>query len=182
MASAADAAMERYAAGDAAAFEVLYDALGPVLFRYLRRRTPSEELARDLLQETMLHLHRARGTFLPGAPVLPWAHAIARRLLCDAHRAAGRQVPLFELEEADEPADPGGVSPEALVAACQACDRLDAALGVLPETQRRAFALVRLEGTPTREAAGRLGITVTALKLRVHRAYETLRRTLKDEA
>src|SRR4051812_45087970 len=79
--AAANAAMERYAAGDDEAFSELYDALSPRLLNFLTRQTRDSSRAEDLLQQTMLQIHCARGRFLRGADVLPWAFAIARRLL-----------------------------------------------------------------------------------------------------
>src|SRR5262245_63326335 len=85
-ATAGDAAMERYAAGDDAAFEALYDALADRLYAYVRRHVPDPHVCDDLVQETFLRMHRARGTFMTGAAVLPWAFAIARRLVVDRVR------------------------------------------------------------------------------------------------
>src|SRR5580658_2571241 len=59
--SDADVAMERYSAGDDAAFVAVYDAVAPQLHAYLLRRTRNSARADDLLQQTMLHIHRARG-------------------------------------------------------------------------------------------------------------------------
>jgi len=50
----------------------------------------------------------------------------------------------------------------------------------LPETQRVAFELVKEEGLSLAEAAQVLGTTVSAVKLRAHRAYEALRAVLGD--
>src|SRR4051812_41474393 len=77
--SAADLAMERYAEGDDAAFALVYDALAERLLAFLRRRLGSMSRAEDLLQQTFLRMHRARGSFVSGSAVLPWAFAIARR-------------------------------------------------------------------------------------------------------
>ncbi len=82
----ANAAMERYARGDDGAFSELYDALAPRLRRYLLRASRDPVWSDDLFQQTMLHIHRARGRFIVGAEVLPWAYAIARRLLIDGVR------------------------------------------------------------------------------------------------
>ena len=38
------------------------------------------------MQQTFLQMHRARGSFIPGAPVMPWALAIAKRLMIDSAR------------------------------------------------------------------------------------------------
>src|ERR1700722_4327177 len=88
----ADVAMERYAGGDDASFGLVYDALAPRLFRYLLRQTRQRARAEDLLQQTMLHIHRARASLIPGAEVTPWAFAIARRLLIDSLRRSSREL------------------------------------------------------------------------------------------
>src|SRR5256885_6512465 len=84
--AAADAAMDRYASGETDAFAVLYDLLAPRLYGFLLRQTRNPARAEDLVQQTMLHIHCARGRFIHGAPVMPWAFAIARRLLIDETR------------------------------------------------------------------------------------------------
>jgi RNA polymerase sigma-70 factor (ECF subfamily) len=48
----------------------------------------------------------------------------------------------------------------------------------LPSTQREAFAMLKLEGLTTEEAAQRAGVSVSALKVRAHRAYKALRKAL----
>src|SRR5688572_13837640 len=133
--------MERYADGDASAFSLLYDAIAPKLYAYLCRNSRDEATARDLLQQTMLHIHRARGTFRKGAPVTPWAYAIARRLLVDGARRAAleasRPVPTEE---------PSYGGPDEHVAAKQLLSDVERAMMQLPEKQRAAYELVKHEG------------------------------------
>ena len=133
------------------------------------------------MQQTFLHMHRARGTFIEGSDVVPWAFAICRRLLIDDFRR-GRRAPL--LLDADEDLD-HRVSPtdaaDDVAHARELASRARVALGRLPETQRAAFDLVRQEGLSLSEAAQALGTTVAAVKLRAHRAYEALRAALADE-
>src|SRR5579872_3466538 len=173
-----DVAMERYASGDDAAFAFVYDALAPRLFGYLLRQTRESQRAEDILQQTLLQIHRARASFIPGAEVMPWAFAIARRLLVDSVRRGRR-----ELLSADGEIDPG-VSTEAgadeMVQARQLAARLERELAKLPPAQRVAFELVKNEGLSMAEAAQVLGTTVAAVKLRAHRAYEALRSALGD--
>ena len=181
--SAADRAMERYACGEDAAFSELYDLIAPRLLGYLMRQTRDHARAEDLVQQTMLRIHRARGRFLPGAAVLPWAMAIARRLLIDElRRGKGDRV----VQSADpdwQPDVPDG-APTAveLVEASQLGARLRAELAKLPDNQREAFELIKEEGLSLAEAAAVLGTTVTAVKLRAHRAYLALRVALGDLA
>jgi RNA polymerase sigma-70 factor (ECF subfamily) len=132
--AAADEAMERYAAGDEAAFSLVYDELAPRLHRYLLRHARSASRAEDLLQQTFMHMHRARGSFIRGAGVTPWAFAIARRLLIDGIRRDRFEViggPALEVECAST--DAGA---EALVEARQTAARLERELARLPKPRR----------------------------------------------
>jgi RNA polymerase sigma-70 factor, ECF subfamily len=169
--------MDRYAAGDDDAFAVVYDALAPRLYAYLLRHTRNAADAADLLQQTMLHIHRGRGVFISGAEVAPWAFAIARRLLSRTRR---RGLVL----RADEDLLDGRPSetPRAddLVHAHELAARVDHALAELPSSQRQAFELTKKQGLSLVQAAQVLGTTVCAVKLRIHRAYTAIRATLAE--
>ncbi len=181
--AALDAAMNRYAQGEDAAFAEVYDGLAPRLQAFLVRYTSDRARAEDVVQQTMLQIHRARGRFIVGSQVVPWAFAIARRLLIDMHRRGGREVlsPTGDdnltqtLAALDAPADD-------VVIAKEVAARLSVELGRLPENQRVAFELIKQDGLSVAEAAQVLGTTVPAVKLRAHRAYEALRAVLADLA
>jgi len=174
-----DAAMDRYARGDDSAFEEIYDGLAPRLQSFLLRYTQDRARAEDVVQQTMLQIHRARGRFTLGGQVVPWAFAIARRLLIDQHRRGGREVlapsgddNLTQLLEAvDARADD-------VVIAKEVAGKLADELARLPENQRVAFELIKQDGLSVAEAAQVLGTTVAAVKLRAHRAYEAMRAVL----
>jgi RNA polymerase sigma-70 factor, ECF subfamily len=173
-----DLAMERYAAGNDAAFAAVYDKIAPRLYGYLLRQTRDRSRAEDLVQQTMLHIHRARSRFIPGAEVTPWAFAIARRLLLDGLRRARREGTPAE----DDP-DSAFASDDAadeMVQARELAARIASVLGRIPESQRIAFELLKHEGLTVAEAAEVLGATHAAVKLRAHRAYEALRAALGD--
>jgi RNA polymerase sigma-70 factor, ECF subfamily len=170
--------MARYADGHEPSFEVVYDALAPRLLGFLMLHTRNAALADDLLQQTFLQMHRGRASFKPGAPILPWAMAIARRLAIDDARRAR-----FQPQPADERmarAASGAPHPDAIVSALQLADRVRDELRRLPESQRTAFLLIRSEGLSTVDAASLLGTTVSGVKLRVFRASETLRAQLGE--
>jgi RNA polymerase sigma-70 factor (ECF subfamily) len=181
----ANAAMERYARGEDRAFAELYDALAPRLRRYLLRASGDPGWADDLLQQTMLQIHRARGRFTVGAEVLPWAFAIARRLLIDSLRRRRNECRTLSLETGGHEAGPVEVAAfqhgaDELIDGQRLARALEAELERLPESQRLAFELVKNEGLSIREAAEVLGATPTAVKLRAHRAYAALRAALSD--
>src|ERR1044071_7416884 len=129
--------MERYAAGDDAAFAEVYDTVCPRLLAYLRRQTRDTAFAEDVLQQTFLHMHRARGSFIPGSAVFPWAFAIARRLVIDGARRGKRDLLAKAGDIFGEEAPtsiPGTADQE--VEAKQLAERLQAELSKLPATQR----------------------------------------------
>jgi RNA polymerase sigma-70 factor (ECF subfamily) len=172
----ADDAMDRYAAGDNAAFGDVYDALAPRLHRYLLRLTRYDSArAEDLLQQTFLQIHDARGRFHTGSAVAPWAYAIARRLFIDSARRNSREDLSGTYEEIVGHTLSTGPTPEADLEAHRLAEDLRQAIASLPPQQREAFLLVRDEGLSMAEAAEVLGTTVAGVKLRASRAYKALR-------
>jgi RNA polymerase sigma-70 factor (ECF subfamily) len=178
---AASRAMDRYACGEDAAFSELYDALAPRLLAFLLRRTRSASAADDLLQQTFLQMHCARQHFAAGADVIPWAFAIARRLLIDTYRKGGRE--LLDDGEADGARDSAAPDPlpDQNVVVRRLSRRVDEVLARIPEAHRVAFDLVQRDGLSMAEAAEVLGTTVATVKLRAFRSYEALRATLGDD-
>jgi RNA polymerase sigma-70 factor, ECF subfamily len=167
--------MARYVDGDASAFRELYGQVAPRLLGYLVKMAKSRPLAEDLLQQTFLKVHRARSAYIRGADPVPWIYAIAHRTFIDEARKQKRAVVDAGDPETlpDVAADPGETraDPEAVKEA------LDA-LAKLPEAQREAVVLTKLDGKSVAEAAQIAGTTVGAMKVRAHRGYEALRALL----
>jgi len=180
--------MARYCDGDASAFRELYALVSPRLYGYLMKMARSKALADDLLQQTFMKVHRARTAYIRGADPVPWIYSIAHRTFLDEARKTKRAVVRVGDDDTlpevsadldgqtagskDEPADPELVK-----------TALDA-LAALPEHQRQAVVLTKLEGKSVAEAAEIAGTTVGAMKVRAHRGYEVLRGLLghkKDE-
>jgi RNA polymerase sigma-70 factor (ECF subfamily) len=158
--------------GDAEAYRRVLEELLPFVRGVVRARLADAAAAEDVTQEVLLSIHTARHTYRPERPLAPWVRAIARNAVVDHLRRRGRarEVPL------DEGAEP--VAGEE-----SAPDRADArlspglvrALAGLPEAQREAVWLLKVEELSVAEAAARTGTTPGALKLRAHRGYRALR-------
>lgn len=181
---AADLAMHRYAEGEDAAFSVVYRCVAERLHAYLLRMSRSRPLADDLLQETFLRMHRARGSFEPGARLLPWSYAIARNVCIDhaRHKAVRKDT----VADGDDvlvatPAN-SDTNAELLAIGKQLAQTVESALAKLPPNQREAFILLRYEGMSVQDAASVLGASEGAVKLRAFHAYEALRAALGDAA
>jgi RNA polymerase sigma-70 factor (ECF subfamily) len=178
--SMADAAMDRYAAGDDAAFGAIYDAVAPRVLALAVRSLGDRTLAEDVVQQTLLNIHRARGAFVPGAPLMPWAYAIARRLIVDTVRRRRRELQLGQDEEPPaQQARPA--TPHEELLAYETAGSLRLAVAALPGPQQAVLHL-REEGQKLTAMAATLGTTVTAVKLRLHRAMSSLRSAVGSPA
>ncbi len=182
---AGDLAMNRYAEGDDAAFGAVHAAVAERLHAFLSRMARSPILADDLLQETFLRIHRARGSFVRGARLLPWCYAIARNVCIDQarQRAVRKERPVRDDGDStlDRPTGPEADG-EQISIASELARKVEATLATLPPNQREAFILLRYEGLSVADAAGILGTTEGAVKLRAFHAYEALREALGSAA
>lgn len=174
--------MHRYAEGDDSAFDQLFRALSPRLRAFLQRMSNRADVADDLTQETFLRIHRARGSFSKGRPVLPWAYAIARNCYLDHARAKSRsrlkddESALVALATGPET----NAEEEVIAKRSAAC--VERTLARMTAARREAFILLRYEGLSVEAAAQVLGVSEGAVKVRAFHAYELLREALAKES
>jgi RNA polymerase sigma-70 factor (ECF subfamily) len=177
------ALMGRYCDGDADAFRTLYARVAPRLLGYLLRMVRDRATADDLVQLTFLKVHRAREAYVRGADPVPWIFAIAHRTFLDDVRGKKRA----RVQVADDGAPPEAAAditgaPDGTRDADDGTRELTAAtlaaLQTLPPAQREAVVLTKLGGKSIVEAAEIAGTTPGAMKVRVHRGYEALRKAL----
>jgi RNA polymerase sigma-70 factor (ECF subfamily) len=165
----------RAQSGDEVAYRQCLGMLAARLRGYLKRRLsglPDE--VEDLVQETLLALHLQRGTYDPSLPVSAWTMAIARHKLVDLWRRRGRRDDLHD--DVDEQMlaaapDDGGARRDLAVL-----------LTALPDAQRQAIVLTKLEGLSIAEAASRTGASEAAIKVQVHRGLKRLAALVRHDA
>jgi RNA polymerase sigma-70 factor (ECF subfamily) len=165
--------MAAYALGDKAAFAELFRRWSPRLTRLLRRDMARAEDAHDLMQQTFLHLHRARNDFREGAKLRPWLYTLALNLKRQYFRRLGRR-PEASIEDAAAEPPSHEPAPDARLDDAQ----LRAALHELPEGQREVIVLHWFEGLSFKEVAEVVGASQSAVKVRAHRGYGRLREIL----
>lgn len=151
--------------GDREAYRMLLSACSDWLSRYYARRISPGQLE-DLIQETLLSLHRKLSSYEPSRPFLPWMAAIARYRWIDALRVSYRREERA-IEEYEGVTDPE----QEVVAARISLERL---FERLPEGQSRAIELVRIEGLSIREAAQKCGQSEALVKVNIHRGLKKL--------
>jgi RNA polymerase sigma factor (sigma-70 family) len=177
-----DATLLRLARRDPAAFRVLYDRHVVRMHAFLLRRTGDSTAAFELTAETFSRAWLARDRFADrGAGAAPWLFGIARNVLAGAVRERSiprdgrRRVGLVGLDAAELVAAPRATWLAGLD------EDLAAALGTLPESQRRAVVLRVMDDTGYEEIARELDISPGAARVRVHRGLSALRRQLSPD-
>ena len=187
-----DALMAAYAAGDAAAFELLYARHRAGLYRFVRRVLGSALGGQvdEVFQDAWLRVVQARTRWQPqGASFRTWLFTLAHHRAIDLLRKGGREVALDAFEGEDgEPWQPDAAAwqhwPAPAAAAPQgdelafwrrAGERLLACLDELPLPQRSAFLLHHDDGLSLAEVAGALEVGFETAKTRLRYAMSKLR-------
>ena len=169
--------------GDREAVEALVVRHQPRVYRFALKTCTDPDSASDVLQDTLFALVRSLGTFRGDAALSTWLYTVARNG-CLRRKRRSKFAP--SREESLDALDPGQL--ETLVAPTRAADdqladrerrdALDAALATLDEDQREVLVLRDIEGLSAAEVADVVGVSVDAVKSRLHRARVALRRQL----
>ena len=164
-------------AGDTSAYHTFLRELSAHLRAFLRgrlARLPDE--VEDLVQETLLAVHNQRHTYDAGQPLTAWVHAIARYKLIDLlRRRGGRDVLNDPLD--DELAVFASSDTEAADARRDVAKLLER----LPDRQRLPIVHMKLEGLSVVETAQITGMSVSAVKIGVHRGLKALAAMIRGE-
>ena len=167
--NADDATLTRLAGlaqhGDKAAYAALLSTARQWLVRYYRRRVTSDQLD-DLVQESLLSVHRKLASDDPARAFAPWLAAIARYRFVDHLRLVYRRAEdVLDAElRADDPDEPAMIARISL-------ERLFEAL---PAAQQRAIELVKISGLSISEASVSTGQSESLIKVNIHRGIKRL--------
>jgi len=162
--------------GDRAAYETLLRDCVPFIAAIARRRGVPPDRADDVVQETLLTIHRARATYDPRRSFDAWLRVIVERRAVDvlrqAYRHGAREVyaPLAYDNHADE-----DVNLAAGIERRENAGWVQAAVAELPKSQRDAVRHLMLEEKSLDDAAALTGRSKGSLKVNLHRALKALR-------
>jgi RNA polymerase sigma-70 factor (ECF subfamily) len=161
--------------GDAAAYRRLLREMSPVIRKFLKSRLFNPDHIEDVTQEILLAVHAARHTWRPEQPFRNWMYGIARHKMVDYFRKQMRQSAneISDEEFVTFIQDPANNPEEALSG-----KDLDGLLARLPHKQREVLVLTKVDGHSMAEAAAKLGMTETAVKVTAHRGYKKLKEWL----
>jgi RNA polymerase sigma-70 factor (ECF subfamily) len=168
--------------GDAAALERLLVRYQPHLYRFGLRMCGNAEDAGEVAQQSLISMARSLKDFRGDASVSSWLYTIARRF-CIKKRRRSKFAPVRE-DSLDVPesagyrlADPAP-NPEQTATNQELATALTHAIDALDPSQREVLVLRDVEGLSAPEVAKILGVSVDAVKSRLHRARVAVRQDL----
>ena len=167
--------------GDRTAYENLVRESIPFIKMVVRRQGVPADFVDDVVQDTLLTVHRSRQCYDSARPFMAWLRTIAQRRASDFMRSQGRT----SLREVHAPLafenhpDPMG-NPEEQAYQADRRSLIGMALAALPARQREALEQLALGGKSPTDAAAATGRTPGALKVNFHRALATLRAHVRD--
>ena len=165
--------------GDRQTYHALLVAIAPYLRSIARRLLGQEQDAEDVVQEILIVVHDIRHTYEPCRPFKPWLATIATRRCIDQLRRRTRRLQHEIAEDGDlDFASTTFESPEHRMERNQSDRDLREAVDGLPDRQREAIRLLRLQELTLHEAAARSDQSVGSLKVACHRAIKGLQRAM----
>lgn len=167
--------------------EQVFREHGPLIYNLARRMLGSDADAEDVTQDVLLQVVRKLGTFRGESALSTWLHrltvnaALAHRRKRAARHQHQVHDPLENFQEDGMHAGPvrrWAVGPEQQALDHETHQLIEKAIADLPETYRDVYVLADVEGLPNAEIAGMLGLSVPAVKSRLHRARLLMRDAL----
>jgi RNA polymerase sigma-70 factor (ECF subfamily) len=167
--------LERFAAGELDAFETLFQQFQRDVYGWIVRIVRDPAVAEDLTVETFWRIYRAHARFDPTRSFGAWARRIATNVAFDYLKTARPQA--AELTESLA-ASAAGRSPGDPAIQREVRERTQMAFQQLPAKLRGVASLALIEELPHSEIADALNISPAAVKSRLFRAVQLLRRRL----
>lgn len=161
--------------GDRRAYEQVLAASVSLVRSVARRQGVPVDMLDDVVQETLLTVHRVRHTYDPVRSYDAWLAALASRRAIDALRSQGRRGHREVHDEHAFDAHPDIDDAAAATERAQEARRLREAIASLPPGQRQAVEQLGLKEQSLAEASAHTGRQAGALKVNLHRAMKALR-------
>jgi len=164
--------------GDKASYKLLLAECQNTVTAYLRKRLGSSSDVDDLVQETLLAIHKARHTYDPLRNFSSWMITIAKYKYVDHLRkwkskTSKETVDEQILNNLMDHNDKTGSDPDLAAS-------IDEALNSLSEKQRTLVVCLKIDGLSVKETAEKNHMSEANVKTTAHRAYKALRKILRD--
>lgn len=168
-------------------FQDIHDEFRPRILRYLTRMLGAAD-AEDVCQVVFVKVHRALPGFRGESSLATWIYRIATNSVVDHARSASFRQASANVESSDDDilsGDPGAGRtetthlPDTLLIRKDMNDCIRGIVDSLPERYRTALVLSDLEGLTNAEIAEVLGLSLDAVKIRLHRGRTRLRKEME---
>ncbi|MBL4795692.1 MAG: sigma-70 family RNA polymerase sigma factor [Pseudomonadales bacterium] len=169
--------------GCEADYRILLSELSEAINRYLRSRIGHHNYIEDCVQDCLIAIHQARHTYDSRRLFRPWLFAIVRNKAIDSLRHQRSYKLFLEKEQIDQELKNYQRQEDA-----EPCQQLEdnmtqgKLIQALAPKYREAIVLTKIIGLSTKEAASKLKIAETTLKVRVHRGISRLKKSFAAEA
>jgi RNA polymerase sigma factor (sigma-70 family) len=168
--------MRRVRGGRTSALATLFERHHTRLYRYCLRMTGNRQTSEDLVQDVFMKMLKHKAQFRDDSVFMPWMYGIARNACAMYWRRAALH-PVAESDLDSLPAEPQADDDHA---GAQQADLMRRALLQLPAARREVLVLSRYEFQTYEEIAHALGCSVSAVKVRAHRALKQLGDIYRD--
>jgi RNA polymerase sigma-70 factor (ECF subfamily) len=166
--------------------EQVYRDYAPRVYSMARRMVQSDVDAEDVTQDVLLQVVRKLPSFRGDSAFPTWLHRVTvNAALSHRRRQAVRQehglrnsLDVYGVDEPLQPAARRSVGPDDQMVSSETRQLIEQAIASLPGAYRSVFILADVEGLPNAAIAGRLGMSLPAVKSRLHRARAMLREAL----
>ena len=176
-----DAIIEKVLEGDVNAYSLIVKKYQKPIYNLMLRTVGSEDRAADLAQETFIRAYEKLDFFRPGNKFFSWLYAIGMNLARDSIRKNNKiffrmddeKNPVLNRDIVQENTDPYETQIE--------ITHLQFALNKLPLKEKEAIILKYHEGLTMKDIAAALEISVSGVKMRIHRGLKKLRKYFSEE-
>src|SRR5688572_30651200 len=172
-----DVLVARAREGDRGAMQELLESIAPTIHRFALRMCRNEADADDVLQDALLSIAQNLRSFEGRSSLPSWTFTLARSACSRKRRGLANQP--MEDERNLETRASDRADPEEQTAQQETSALVAHALDVLPDVHREVLLLRDAEGLSAPETALVLGVSVDAVKSRLHRARSALREKLR---
>jgi RNA polymerase sigma-70 factor (ECF subfamily) len=170
---------------EADAFALLFDNYSDKIYRLSVGLLENEAEAEGIVQETFLRFFERLDQFEGRSKVGTWLYRVAYNASIDTLRQRKPLLSMDFVDDDDSLPMPAALAdwsqwPEGLLTDAEVTAELDKAISALPEKYRAIFILREIEGLSTQETAQVTELSVSAVKVRLHRARLILRERLTE--
>lgn len=166
--------------GDEKAFELLVARHQRAVYNLALRFLRDSDEAEDLAQDVFIRIYKAAATYTPEAKFTTWLYTIVRNLCFNVLRSRRQAVIVSVDDEALPELPAANDDPVQRITRRQIQEKVMQAVAKLPDNMRLAVIMSKYHGLSYDEIAGIMGCSVTAIKLRVHRAKAILAEELSE--